>query len=1265
MNKRVTPFLRHSLLLTLTLLCCYGWSAPNDIRFARIAQQQQLSQATVKALWQDDQGFMWIGSQDGLNRYDGYGVKVYRHDPDDPYSLSSNWINALYQDDQGILWVATAGGLNRYDKKTDQFSHIPFFFNDPDNPGHDIINTLFEDDQHIIWIGTRAGLNRYDSQTGVFSRFVHDPADIDSISDNDITAITQDRQGQLWIGTSKGGVNRFDRNRGTFSRIHADSQRLNDSAIFSLLADRDGSLWIGSYERGLFNYNSQTDVLEHFENDINNSQSLSDNWVHSLLQDSEGVLWVGTGEGLNRYEPDKKQFLRLLHDAAVPGSLLGHRVTQLYEDNTGVIWVGTTVGLSLYNRQTTRFSHYRHIARDPNSLSDNSVLSIIEDNSGVIWVATDGGLNRFDRANNRVSNYDYVPILNRGRGVSVYESRSHRSGKNGESGEIWVGTFSEGLIRINDQTGQIQQFKHDKTIPTSLTPGRVNVVMEDKHQNLWVGTNNGLNRFDRINQTFRHYKYDSSNINSISSNEVITLYSDSSGALWVGTRFGGLNRFHPRTDSFTRFVHRGDDPGSISHNRVFGLAEDLDDNLWIATKRGLNRFVPGQNRFIRFGEKQGLINNTVYGVLPDNQGNLWLSSNKGISRFNIKTSSFRHFDVYDGLQGNEYTSGAAFKSADGEMFFGGINGFNTFYPDQVSEKGRIPKTVITDFLLFNQSVPLQRLDPSSPLHQPIEQTTELTLSHTDSVFAFEFAAIDFANPQGNRYAYRLLGYDSQWMYTDADHRRATYTSLPAGTYQFKVKGANKNGLFSDNARQIEVTILPAPWQTWWAYGFYMMAIICLIGLARYQRREKLHERELHHLETEKNQEQLQLALWGSGDQLWDIDLVTNKIKRKNLSPNIDYPDTDDWQLPGEDDGFTHPDDTMHIQSQVTAHLERETEYCEITYRVRNKSGEWIWLLDRGQVVEWDRKGHPLRFSGTTKNIDHLKSTEAELLALTQSLEQRVTSRTQELSQRTKELIQSNEYLKSTQSKLVEAEKLASLGGLVAGISHEINTPVGIAITALSALKERVRRLFDLAGQGKMTRSDFANFNSQSDESLTIALQSLYKASELVESFKQIAVDRANERRCEVKMAQLIDDVIAASLLNTTGVDRDHILVSCPPDLSLMTYPDAFAKVFYQLVQNTLVHGYHPGEQADIEVKVSREGDDVLIRYQDKGKGMDQQTREHIFDPFYTTNRIGGTGLGMHVAYNQITQLLKGQISCESVPGQGCRFVMSLPCQRVD
>lgn len=1227
-------------ILSLLTICSQLFAQPN-LRFQRIDPQKGLSQASVNALWQDKQGFMWIGTQDGLNRYDGYGFKVYHHNPEDPGSISSNWVADMYEDDEGILWLATFAGLNRFDKKTEQFTRYSYDSSNLNSLSHDITTAIVEDNEGMLWIGTHSGLNRFDRKKGHFTRYHYDPNNPDSLGHDWITAISVDRQGRLWVGTRNGGLSIYDYKSQTFSRYQSGPD-IDTGHVTSLLTDQKGLLWIGTNNHGLFRLNEQTGDFQHYQYDPNDKTSLSNNRVLSLLQDSKGALWVGTNEGLNRYQPEQNHFLRLQHDPAILDSLADNSVNILYEDNTGVIWVGMVAGLSLFNHTTEHFGHYNSALSQANSMNDNTVWSVMKDNAGIIWIATDEGLNRFDRQNNRFNHYDRQKNFSSRRVLVVRQN---------SQSEHWVGTFADGTYLLDDKTGQKTFYRHDPNNPQSISDNRVDAIIEDKQNVMWFGTNNGLNRFDRQQQTFKHYHHDPSDPNSLSSNQVLSLYVDHLGVLWVGTRYGGLNRYHADTDTFTRYQHT-DSSSSISHNRIYSITQDREYNLWIGTKNGLNRFDAKNNRFIRYQEKQGLINNTVYGIQADNQGALWLSSNKGLSRFNLNSHSFRHFTVNEGLQGREYNAGATFKSDDGELFFGGTNGFNAFYPKDIVDARRSPKTIVTDLLLFNQSVPLQREDPNSPLTVTISQTKTLTLTHNSPVFAFEFAAIDFFNSSDTRYGYRLFGYDEQWLQTDARNRRATYTNLPAGKYYFKVRAARQNEVWGQATSGISVIVKPAPWRTWWAYTSYTLVMLICMGVIGYQRNQKRLKREEHYLLTEKNKEQLQLALWGSGDQLWDIDLVTNRIKRKNLLTEVNYPKEAVWQLPEKNDQFYHPDDKSLIEKQVMDHFEKQTEHCEITYRVRNKAGEWIWLLDRGQVVEWDEEGSPLRFSGTTRNVHHLKSTEAKLLALTQSLEQRV-------EQRTKELVRSNEYLKSTQSQLVESEKMASLGGVVAGVSHEINTPVGIAITALSSLKERSKTLFNQAALGKMTRANFTHFQSQSDSSLRLALESLNKASMLVENFKQIAVDRSHERQSEVELDQLIQDVISASTLHAV-INKEGITLDCPTHLMFTTYPDAFAKIFFELVQNTLVHGYSSDEPVQISIAVSQHGNEIHIIYRDCGRGMDDKTLERIFDPFYTTNRTDGSGLGMHVVYNQVTQLLKGKISCQSQLGLGCRFIICLP-----
>lgn len=826
----------------------------HQIRFQRLSIGQGL---IVKAIVQDQRGLMWFGTMDGLYRYDGYQFKLYRHDPQDAGSLSNNDIRALCLDHAGQLWVGTRkGGLNRFDYLTDKFTRFNHDPANPDSLSGDVIEAIYEDRSGNLWIGTEGGVDKYDRATG---RFIHlkDP----QAEMRDVEAITQDLAGAIWIGTFD-GLYRYDPATGSFRQFRqrpGDDASLIHSTIRSLCTDQAGTLWIGT-DGGLDSYDPATGRFTHYRHAPNDPYSLSHNLVDVVYQDRAGRLWIGTdGGGLNRFDRATGRFIRHRFDPANPDSLSSDLVPAIFEDRSGLLWIGADGGmLNRYQPATSLFAHFAHDAKEPASLSEGWVRGITEDSFGRVWLGLeDGGLNQYDPATGRFLHFPYAqdnPHSPAANNIwSIYRDKA---------GMIWLCT-QQGLDRVDPATGRFTHFKHDPTNPDSLIIDDINVVCEDSTGMLWIGTEGGgLDRYDHTTGRFRHFKYDPENPRGISHPEIECLYEDRTGTLWIGTGGGGLNRYDRQTDRFTHYRLDPNNPHSLSHDEIRAIYEARDGTLWIGTEGGLNLFDRQTGSFTRFTVREGLPNDTVSNILEDEQGNLWLATNKGLSRFNPQTRTFRNYDSDDGLLSYHFMPGAAYRAPNGEMYFGANDGLIRFRPELIRDSEFKPPLVLTAFSKFGRAFTLERA---------ITETREINLSWRDYVFSLEFAALDFSSPHRNQYAYKLEGFDPDWI-NSGTQRVATYTNLPGGNYVFKVRGTNGDGVWSDQELAVRITVTPPPWKTWWAYTLYVLAVVgSVIGYVRFktqaqarrveeldaqvtERTEQLNEKNqelentLHHLE---------------------------------------------------------------------------------------------------------------------------------------------------------------------------------------------------------------------------------------------------------------------------------------------------------------------------------------------------------------------------------------------------------------------------------
>ncbi len=845
---------RATVLWLASALAAMGQSS---LRFERVDERAGLSQSSATCILQDRHGFLWFGTRDGLNKYDGYRAIVYRHRPGDPTSLSDNYIYTIYEDRRGDIWAGTyANGLNRLDHET---GAVERFVHDPDDAGSlgdNGVMCVAEDKDGALWVGTRyGGLNRFDRENRTFVAYKHDPGDSQSLSHNRVRALLVDRSGALWVGTWGGGLNRMDPESGSFDKYRHDPENPNSLAsdnVMGLVEDDQGALWIATWGGGLDRLDPGRRTFAHFRHDPDDPGSLASDSVYFILRDRQGAFWLGYYEnGLSRFEPDSLRFDHF--PAAEDGTGPSHSwIRAAYEDHAGILWVGSDSGLSKVDPRKSRFAH---IKREPGNrgLSNNLVHAILQDSLGRLWVGTDGGLNLVDRQTDSAVYYRHDPddpqSLSSDLVLNVVE---------GQSGVLWVGTDGSGLNRFDPREGSFRRY--DESFFGIDNPGAdvSKPLFRDRNGVIWIGTDgSGLIAFDVRAETSSVYRHDPEDPESLSHDLVLSGVQDSRGDIWIGG-MSGLNRLIPGSQKFQRFAKDPDDPTSISHNKVLCFLEDRADRFWIGGGGGLNRFDRDTGMAVYYGPKQGLPSQTIYGVLEDDRGVLWMSGNRGIVKFDPDSGLVRGYDAQDGLQGNEFNRFAYCRGGDGELFFGGDRGVTAFFPDAIRDDPIPPPVAITDFLLFNQSVALKKDDPDSPLEKLIAATDELVLSYRDQVFAFEFAGLHFASPEKNRYAYKLEGFDKEWIETGADRRFAVYTRLDSGSYVFRVKAANQDGVWNETGASLKVRVTPPLWATWPAYGLYSLALAAIVMIfIRVQKRklaaERLTNRRLRQADKVKGQ----------------------------------------------------------------------------------------------------------------------------------------------------------------------------------------------------------------------------------------------------------------------------------------------------------------------------------------------------------------------------------------------------------------------------
>lgn len=786
----------------------------NDIVFDAITYQENgLPYGQVQAILQDRHGFMWFGTQSGLVKYDGQALTVYTYNPDDPHSLSDNNVLALCEGRDGNLWIGTnVGGLNRFDRASGAFKR---FQNDPAKPtsiGDGAVRSICEDRTGTLWIGLgRAGLARFDGQSETFNHFWPNPSK-PSAEVNQLNSVFEDRSGNLWLSTA-GGLARFERDTSHFSVFTPEQQ--TPEAITKIFEDHTGSLWLAS-RRGLLQFDRSTARFKRFTHNGLKPESISSDFVRAIAEDQAGRLWVGTEDGLNRFEPQSDRFVHYTNDANDVASLLDNWVVTLYRDRAGSLWVGMAKGINRINRGIERFNRYRVQRNGIPGLSDGEVSQGYEDSAGIIWISTGGGgLNKLNRQTGRIEFFRHDPrnprSLSSNSVVTVYEDRTHA---------FWVGTRGGGLDLLDRRTGSFTHYRFDPENPYSISNNAVISIYEDSAGTLWVGTlQGGLNKFDRQRGQFTRFLRDPANPHSLGHNLVTDILEGRDGRFWVATEGGGLNLLDRQTGQFTSFKHNAADAASISSNAVYSLAEDASGTLWIATLGGgLNRLDRATGSFTHYTEKDGLASNNVVGVLVDVTGAIWMNTVKGVSRFDPRTGSFRRYTVRDGLASETPTQKGQSQTRAGEVILGGAEGMTIFDPRQFSTEPMLPPPIaLTAFKKFDQ--------PINFGHE-LTEVRQIELAQRENFFSFEFAALDYKDPNRNQYAYRLEGFDPNWIYCGT-RRYASYTNLNAGTYLFRVKAANSDGVWNEQDVAVKIIIIPPFYRTWW---FRLVALLMLAGV---------------------------------------------------------------------------------------------------------------------------------------------------------------------------------------------------------------------------------------------------------------------------------------------------------------------------------------------------------------------------------------------------------------------------------------------------
>lgn len=841
---------RRAGMAALLGMLAFGLFSPlpaqeNDLKFECFSIEDGLSHSKVNSIFQDQRGFLWLGTNDGLNKFDGYEFTVYRWKPNEAQGLSAQLVRVVMEDSKGNLWIGTeGGGVNLLDRDTNTFRHFTPDSSSPIRISGQDVNAIIEDQHGNLWLGTSNGLDLFDYAEGTATNFVpghlahaparekivnvvhadrqgslwvgtqnhglwlfdrarrqftcfeNDPNNPASLGDNDVRSIHEDAQGNLWIGTTFGGLNLLDRSRRSFRRFFPQKDHSESNTIRAILTADENRLWVGN-RSGLYAFDPATQRFVHYQHDPNDPYSLSHNSVQCLLRDARGDFWVGTRDGLNFINTNIASFVHYQAKANDRRFLNNKVVYAILEDRSGDLWFGTEEGgLNQLERESGLFTYYMHDSRNPHSLSVNNIKAVLEEQGGNLWVGTfHGGLNYFDRRTKR-----FVHYQNRPDDSTSLADNDVMAMLLDKQGDLWVGTFEGGLDIRDRKSGRFRHFFHEIGIPGYRM---ISALMQDRQGNIWIGSNRGrLGRWNGTTREFKHYQLPIKNIITI---EIRPIFEEETGNFWIGTTGGGLYYFNRADESFKAYTMQ-----------------------------------------------EGLPSNVIYGILQDQQRNLWLSTTNGLVKFNPHTGAIKTYYHASGLQSDQFCYDAFLKTRSGEMFFGGINGVTAFYPENIRQNAYVPPVVITRLNVFNK--PVEIGGPDGILQKSITETREITLSHRHSVFSFEFAALNYAVSAHNQYAYKMEGFDADWNMV-ANRRFATYTNLNPGTYTFRVKAANNDGVWNEQGAELRVTITPPFWQTWW---FKVLALALALLIIKHFYDYQMQKRNALHATSLANLAQLQL-----------------------------------------------------------------------------------------------------------------------------------------------------------------------------------------------------------------------------------------------------------------------------------------------------------------------------------------------------------------------------------------------------------------------
>ncbi|MBL7969480.1 MAG: response regulator [Prolixibacteraceae bacterium] len=786
--KKVRLFFIFSFLLVANV---EAFDQVNNLNFDFYSQENGLSNNQIHCIHQDKKGWMWFGTSQGICRFDGYKFTVFKNDPEDSTSLKGNLVRAILEDSKGQLWVGTEnGGLNKFNREKEKFSHL-FYYDKGGLLKDASVTSIHEDSSGILWVGTETQLFRIENETSVTE-----------IKPSNLTFLPQyyrvlrtDQRGQLWVGTNN-GLFVYDIKNNRARKVNLPLTVPSNEEIWEIVNENDGTVWVGTYSNGIFIVNAGTLQAVQMIVDPNNDRS---NTVRAIAKDRNGKVWIGTRGGLYVYDKGKGVFGFYYRDEREPKSLVNNSIMCITHDTKGDVWIGTRNGINFLIEERQNIQGFKSMPDDDRYLNSSEIYAFWIDKKGDIWAGTEsGGINILNRKTGRfrflVPEKGNPNSLSRNCIKALMEDHQNN---------LWIGTFLGGIDVMDLQTGKFRHYRHDPNDPSSLSDNRVWALLQDSNNKIWIGTSGGLDLYDPATDSFIHYP-------SIIEGQVNWLSEDSDHCLWIGGE--NLIVYNLQDRSVIRI------PESTRY-----MLQDSENRFWIATNnRGIALYSKEKGIIKHYTEKNGLANNQTLAILEDNEHFLWISTTNGLSKFDPQSERFHNFSLKNGFQNNQFTYGAAYKTAQGELIFGGISGFNIFDPAKIKSSDYFPPIVLTDLKIFNKSVRIGDRK-KDVLTKSISETDEITLRYDQNSITLDFASFDYANSLGIQYSYFLEGFDRDWSEPQIN-RSATYTNLDPGDYTFQVKTVSIDRKESNDGPVLKIVVLPPYWETWWFRSILLLVV---------------------------------------------------------------------------------------------------------------------------------------------------------------------------------------------------------------------------------------------------------------------------------------------------------------------------------------------------------------------------------------------------------------------------------------------------------